>query len=111
GANGDRLAFYRGTLQSRFDASKRRGESLHLREEARFTLYILKDATKALEMALANWEMQREPADARILLEAALQAQQQSAAAPVLAWLDETGFRAAWLSEIKSSLAGDGTQQ
>jgi tetratricopeptide (TPR) repeat protein len=44
------------------------------------------------ELAREHWRSQREPADARVLLEAAAAADDRAAAAPVLAWLDETGF-------------------
>ena len=52
-------------LQARFDAARRRGDSVHLREEARFTLHLLDRPGAALELARRNWATQREPADAR----------------------------------------------
>lgn len=59
-------------LRERFAASHLRGDRVHLREEARFTLHVLHDATRALQLAKENWVVQREIADVRILLEAAL---------------------------------------
>lgn len=41
----------------------------------------------ALALAADNWALQREPRDARILLEAALAVGDPAAAAPVLDWL------------------------
>jgi tetratricopeptide (TPR) repeat protein len=79
-------------LQARFDAARRRGDSVHLREEARFTLHLLDRPGEALELARRNWATQREPADARLLLEAALAADDPAAAQPVLHWLDRTGL-------------------
>src|SRR2546422_7884202 len=38
---------------------------------ARFNLYLLGNKEKALALARENWKLQREPRDARILLEAA----------------------------------------
>jgi hypothetical protein len=58
-----------------------------VREEARFTLALLRDPQQALQHAQANWKVQREPADARILLESALAAGNREAAQPVLDWL------------------------
>ena len=58
-------------LAARFDAARLRGDVVHRREEARFRLQLRDEPAKALELALANWEVQKEPADARIALEAA----------------------------------------
>ena len=61
------FAAHRADLAARFDAARRRGDSLHRREEARFRLTMLGDAAGALALARANWDVQREPADRRIL--------------------------------------------
>jgi hypothetical protein len=58
-------------LRERHAAARARGERTHLREEARFTLALLRDAATALQLARENWAIQKEPADARILQEAA----------------------------------------
>jgi hypothetical protein len=65
---------------ARFDAARLRGDVVHRREEARFELQVLHHPTAALQLALANWDVQKEPADARILLEAARAAGQDAAA-------------------------------
>lgn len=62
---------HRDELAARFDAARRRGDSLHRREEAQFRLSIEHDAPAALQLARDNWAVQREPADLRILVEAA----------------------------------------
>ncbi len=67
----DAFAAHRADLAARFDAARRRGDSLHRREEARFRLAIENDADAALALARDNWAVQREPADLRILIEAA----------------------------------------
>ncbi len=77
------------TLRSRYLASQERGDVVHRREQARFHLVLLGDAESALALAKANWQVQREPADARILLESAIAAHQPEAAAPVVAFLAE----------------------
>jgi tetratricopeptide (TPR) repeat protein len=74
-------------LAARFAAGRERGTTIHVREEARFTLALLNDAGRALPLAEANWSVQREPADARILLECALADKNRAAAQPVLDWL------------------------
>ena len=77
-------------LQNRFDASRLRGDTVHRREQARFALHLLKQPQQALRLAQANWQVQREPADARILLEAALAARDIAAARPMLAWIQQS---------------------
>ncbi|MBX3332660.1 MAG: hypothetical protein KF876_00975 [Nitrospira sp.] len=74
-------------LRARFAAARERGTAVHVREEARFTLALLHDADHALPLAQVNWAVQREPADARILLESALAAEDRSAAQPAIDWL------------------------
>ena len=75
------------TLTVRFAASRDRGTNVHAREEARFTLVLLGNPQQALRLAQMNWKVQREPADARILLETALAAGNRTAAQPALDWL------------------------
>ena len=53
----------------------------------RFPLTLLKQPQAACVLAQANWAVQREPQDARVLLEAALAARDVAAAAPVRAWM------------------------
>jgi len=74
-------------LTARFSASRARGATAHAREEARFSLTLLHNPRQALQLARDNWAVQREPADARILLESALAAGSSDAAQPVIEWL------------------------
>jgi tetratricopeptide (TPR) repeat protein len=93
-------------LKARFSASRMRGDSVHRREEARFTLQLLKRPHEALRLAQENWAVHREPWDARIYLEAALAAGNPGAAGPVLDWLRENR-----LQDVKlASLAGEATR-
>lgn len=82
----------RAELDERIAANRQRGESLSRREESRYALALEGDAGKALELATKNWAVQKEPADARVLLEAAVAAKDAKAAAPVLEWLAQTHF-------------------
>ena len=66
-------------LQARFEASALRGDTVHQREEARFQLHLVGDEAKALALAERNFAVQREPADVRILLEAAIAARDNKA--------------------------------
>lgn len=91
-------------LNNRFSDSRLRGSSLHQREEARFTLILLQQPELALELARANWLLQHEPADARLLLEAALAAGKPEAAQPVLTWLQATGMQDVRLQMLRRTL-------
>ena len=79
-------------LEERFNATRFRGDSTHLAEEARFQLHLAKDPSSALKLAQANYAVQKEPRDARILWEAAQAAKMPESASPVKQWLKESGF-------------------
>lgn len=87
-------------LAGRFATSRARGESTHGREEAMFALHLRGDAVAALAHARRNWESQREPADARILLEAALVAGDAATVASLRGWLQQTGLEDAELRRL-----------
>jgi tetratricopeptide (TPR) repeat protein len=80
------------TLRARFDASHARGDTVHQRENARFELFLRGDPRSALSYAVANWRVQREPADLRILAEVAAATNDAAALGTVKRWLAETGF-------------------
>jgi tetratricopeptide (TPR) repeat protein len=79
-------------LRARFDASRARGDVVHRREESRFQLRLNGDAPAALRLAVANWNVQREPADLRVLAEAAAATGDSAAKAIVREWLAQTGL-------------------
>ncbi len=87
-------------LAARFAANRARGTTTHVREEARFTLALQHDAKRALDLAQTNWKVQREPADARILLESALAAENRTAAQPVIEWLKTNHVEDLQLKEL-----------
>jgi tetratricopeptide (TPR) repeat protein len=74
-------------LRDRFAAGRMRGDRVHLREEARSTLHLLAEPEVALELARENWQVQKEPADVRILLEAALAVHDAETVGIVSTWL------------------------
>jgi hypothetical protein len=61
-------------LRERLAAADRREPGKHAREQARFALDVEQQPRDALRLAQANWALQREPADALLLLRAALAA-------------------------------------
>ncbi|MFO1397598.1 MAG: tetratricopeptide repeat protein [Burkholderiales bacterium] len=78
------------TLRARFAASRARGDTVHRREEARCALWLDDDAPRALTLAKENWNVQREPADLRILAEAAAATHDAAALQVVRDWLAAT---------------------
>jgi tetratricopeptide (TPR) repeat protein len=92
------------TAHERFALNRLRGDALHQREEARLLLASGGSAERALTLAQQNFATQREPWDARLLLEAALAAHAPQAAEPALAWLRETGFEAPRLHALRAQL-------
>lgn len=73
-------------LGDRIEAMRRRGSRVHLREEARYELHLRKNAAKALSLAVANWEVQREPVDWRLWIESAREAGNRDSEAEALKW-------------------------
>jgi len=87
-------------LRDRFEASRLRGDRVHLREEARFTLHLLNAPIEALKLAQENWQVQKEPADVRILLEAALAAGDAAAFDAAKEWLKNSRLEDVELQRI-----------
>ncbi len=79
-------------LRARFEASRLRGDRVHLREEARFLLSLARDPHTALSLAKQNWAAQKEAADARILVQAARAAGDRAALADIEHWVEVTHF-------------------
>ncbi len=95
------------TLADRFTDAGRRGDKLHLAEEARFELVLRNNPDKAVQLAAENWTaLQREPRDARILLEAALAAKNPAAARPAMDWLLQNGYQETRHLTLEKALRG-----
>ena len=90
--DGDRGAAEIERLRARFALARDRGERVHQREEARFHLRLLDDPTGALALARENWAVQREPADIRLLFEAAAAARDEAALETVQRWIATNRF-------------------
>lgn len=94
-------------LKARFAASKMRGDNTHQGDEARFLLYLLKQPEQALALAKLNWAVQREPRDARILLESALAAgNNQTQAQSALDFLIQNKLQDARLQPLIAQFKG-----
>lgn len=93
-------------LKARFAAAMQRGDSVHQREQARYELQLHGDGKAALALAQKNWAVQKESADMRVLLEAALKAGDKSAAAPILEWIRKNAVEDVALARLARQLAG-----
>jgi Tfp pilus assembly protein PilF len=74
-------------LGARFEAARRRGDTVHRREEARYALSLAGDPAEAVRLAKLNWTVQKEPADLRILARAASASGDPDAGRLVRDWL------------------------
>lgn len=92
-------------LRDRFEASRLRGDAVHLREEARFTLALLDDPATALKRAQENWRVQKEPADLRILVEVALAAKDRATLNAARDWLRDNRLQDFRIERLLSAAA------
>ncbi len=108
-ANDPRAAGWATQLRERFAAAAQRGDRLHEQEAARFELDIESDARKALDLATRNYQEQKEPRDAEILMRAAIAARQPRAAVPAVAWLRANHYEDPRLAALAGQLTTPGT--
>lgn len=87
-----RLADSSARLQAAFAAETQRAEAVHRREQARFLLEVEDQPRPALAAALENWQVQREPDDALVLVHAAQGAGSLTDAAPALDFMRASGM-------------------
>lgn len=92
-------------LEARFTAARQRGDGVHIAGEARFRLDLRQQPQEALALAQRNWaQQQREPQDARLLLEAALATGQPTAAREVLDWISRVKLEDRRLTDLSRRL-------
>lgn len=91
---------YADQLQQRFASAALRGDRSHGREQARFALHLQNDAPAALKLAQENWRTQKEPADLRILLEAAIAAKDTKIMGEVRNWMAQNKLQDVALEKI-----------
>ena len=93
-------------LGARFDAARLRGDVTHRKEESRYVRAFggAVGTANALKLGIKNFEEQREPADARILMEAAIAAKDPAAAEPALKWMTQSGIDSVALKKLAAQL-------
>ena len=106
--NDSRAAGWAAQLRERFAAAELRGDRLHEQEAARFELDIEGNAPKALDLATRNYQDQKEPRDAEILMRAALAAKQPRAAVPALNWFRGNRYQDPLLAALAERLSTPG---
>ncbi len=91
-------------LENRFEEIRLRGNQPHGRFESRYALELKDDPQLALQIALTNWQKQKEIRDTRNALEAAVAAQDPAKAEPILAFLKEHGTEEVTLQKLARRL-------
>jgi hypothetical protein len=107
-ANDPRAADWASQLRDRFAAASLRGDRLHEQEAARFELDIEGNPKKAVDLATRNYQAQKEPRDAEILMRTALAAKQPRAATPAVAWLRASKYEDPQLAAMADKLTTPG---
>jgi tetratricopeptide (TPR) repeat protein len=93
-------------VRDRLLAGMARGDGTHQREYALYLLELGGDPAGALAAARRNWTLQKEPIDARLVLDLALAAGEPGAAREVVAWLDANRVTDAVLAKSRARLEG-----
>ena len=91
-------------LETRFKELRLRGGQPHGRFESRLLLALKDTPDAALEVALANWQKQKEVRDTRNVLEAAIAAGKPEAAEPIIEFLRKNNNEHVKLKELIEQL-------
>jgi Tfp pilus assembly protein PilF len=91
-------------LKIRFEETRLRGDLPHGKFEARYELELVDDPQRALAIAEATWQQQKDPLDSRNVLEAAIAANERERARPVLEFLKENGTQDVHLERLVRQL-------
>jgi tetratricopeptide (TPR) repeat protein len=102
--HGEQAGRYTWIMAARFEALTLRGSDFFGREQARFALELQHDPQSALDMARRNWQVQREPWDTRLLLEAAIAAGQPQAASEALDFLKKAKLEDPFIEPLARNL-------
>lgn len=100
--DGSRQGELKDWLERHFTLLRQRGDTVHLRDEALYALRFEEDPALALDLALRNWQVQKQSDDAALVLHAALAAGRPEAATPVIEWLDAHRVDDATLTPLRA---------
>ena len=79
-------------IDARLESQALRQESLIERPQLIYLIAYGKDVSAGLALSIINWQLQKEPPDAVLFIQAALALNQPRAAAPVVAWAEQSGY-------------------
>jgi len=91
---------YISQLESNMRLMVLRGEKTHLRSQARFYFDIQKDYVTAMRLAKQNWQTQKEPADAIVLINAAIEMRDMQQIEKIGQWVTANSLEDAGLNKI-----------
>jgi hypothetical protein len=103
-SSGDNATELRAMIEAKIAAAAQRNDRIHLREEAMYALYVIADTRRAVKLAIDNWAVQKELADARLLAAAAVAANDRDAAKLVSSWMAKTGVVDVQLASMAAAL-------
>ncbi|MEZ5513237.1 MAG: tetratricopeptide repeat protein [Steroidobacteraceae bacterium] len=105
-AGAERAKWLRAALDSVLALDAARGEHVHLREQAEAALLLDQQPCRARDLAMRNFELQRERPDIQLLAHAAQQCGEPTDLTPLREWLRQSGFRdertERWLTELSA---------
>ena len=91
-------------LEARFQSQAQRQESLIERPKLIYQIAYGRDLKAGLALSMANWQLQKEPPDALLFVQAALALGQARAAEPVVLWAEKTGYTDPQLTPLLARL-------
>lgn len=100
--NTEHFSKLQAILSERIKASRERGDTVHLREEALAELDVFDHPAQAFTLANQNWDNQREPFDLLLLARAARANKRLSAIETTLAWRAVTKLEDSRLDRVLS---------
>lgn len=94
----------RQDLVNYFDIQQLRNPNLSTRDFGEYLLNIKEDAESALNIAISNWQSQREPADTELVLRSALVSRNYSEIADIVDWIKASGLQDYRINQLIAQL-------
>lgn len=91
-------------MAARLQSQALRQEALIERPKLIYQIAYGQDLGAGLALSVENWQLQKEPPDAVLFVQAALAMKQARAAEPVLAWAEKTGYTDPQLAPLLAQL-------
>jgi tetratricopeptide (TPR) repeat protein len=91
-------------MADRLQSQALRKESLIERPKLIYLIGYGQDPAAGLALSIDNWQLQKEPPDAVLFIQAALAVNQPRAAEPVVKWAEQTGYRDPLLTRLVEQL-------